>query len=99
LQRAWNIVRQTTGHDDLNSYGQTVSLCSENCQSITGTKKFQIDDPDRFYRFFIQLRSSFRAMDACVPIMELHGTFMKHDIYNGICIVVVARTADINNIP
>jgi MULE transposase domain len=100
IQRARDVVRNTSDHEHLSSYAQIPGLCSEITKDNPGSRIcFQLDQDKRFYRLFILLHSSLIALDGCLPVLEIDGTFMKHPSYNGVCVVIISKTGDKKNVP
>jgi hypothetical protein len=99
IQRARDLVRNTTDNG-IESYSQIPSLCSEIRKNNPGSRIcLQLDSEGRFYWVFILLQSSLKALETCLPILEIDGAFMKHDTYNGVCVVIVSKTGDKMNVP
>jgi hypothetical protein len=95
IQRARDVVRNTTYNGNQESYSKIPSLCAEISKSNPGSRIcLQLDKEGRFFRFFILLQSSLKALEGCLPILEIDGTFMKHHTYNGICVVIVSKTGE-----
>lgn len=59
----------------------------------------QLDSNGRFFRAFLTLGSLVAAQDNWVPLLECDGTHMKHESYNGVCILLVGKDGDWKNIP
>jgi hypothetical protein len=99
IKRARDLDRNTTDNG-IESYPQIPSLCSEISENNPGSQIcLQLDKEGRIYRFFILLQSSLKALESCLPILEIDGTFMKHDTYNGVCVVIVSKTGDKKECP
>ena len=58
----------------------------------------QVDNRNRFYRLFLMLGSSMASLEGCLPVLEMDGTFMKSDKYNGVCVVITGKTGEFKNL-
>jgi Ulp1 protease family, C-terminal catalytic domain/MULE transposase domain len=100
IHRARELVRNSSEVTNAETYKQIGGLCTDLNSNNPGSRVcLQLDSEDRFFRLFILLKSSLDSLDACLPCLEIDGTFMKHPTYNGVLIVVVAKTGDLKNIP
>ncbi|GMF66735.1 unnamed protein product [Phytophthora fragariaefolia] len=52
----------------------------------------------RFYRAFLSLGSLVAGQDNWAPILEFDGAHMKHEPYNGVCVLLVGKDGDWSNI-
>jgi hypothetical protein len=94
------VVRNKSENNDVDSYSQIAGHCMELDTTNPGSKICcQLDSEGRFFRLFIMLQSSLKALDACLPCLEIDGSFMKHHTYNGVCVVIVAKTSERQNVP
>ena len=83
-----------------DSYGKIPHLIKEILRLNEGSKaSLQVDSKDRFYRLFLMLGSSMASLAGCLPVLELDGTFMKSDKYNGVCVVITGKTGEFKNLP
>jgi zinc finger SWIM domain-containing protein 3 len=100
IQRARNIVKDKVMNENVESYKNIPSLCQEIIKSNPGTQICcQVDSEGRFYRLFMLLPSLLIALNACIPCLEIDGTFMKHHMHNGVCFMVVSKTGNHKNVP
>ena len=81
------------------SYQKLPRLIKDILRLNEGSKAcLQVDSQDRFYRLFLMMGSSMASLEGCLPVLELDGTFMKSEKYNGVCIVITAKTGEFKNI-
>jgi hypothetical protein len=99
MQRVRELVQNSSKVTNSETYKQIGGLCTDlNNNNPRSRVCLQLDSEDKFFRLFILLKSSIASFDACLPCLEIDGTFMKHPTSNGVLIVVVAKTGDLKNI-
>ncbi|GMF58889.1 unnamed protein product [Phytophthora fragariaefolia] len=59
----------------------------------------QLDSKGRFYRAFLSIGSVVWAQDAFLPVWECDGTHMKDPLYNGICLSIIGKDGNKQNVP
>jgi hypothetical protein len=75
IQRAREMVRKMNENENDDSYCNIPNLCNDVITHNPGSHICcQVDSEGRFYRLFIILKSSLKALEGCLPCLEIDGT-------------------------